>query len=235
MDIVFWGHKMGGMIDTLFGGGKEQAYKDLQNYINQGMGQRKDYEQRAEQSLSPYTGDPRIQKLFESELAKQQNPQEYYNSLFSGYSQSPFAKAQTEAGMNAIQHASAGSGMHGSGDELKALQENAQKISSADQQQYLNNLLGIRSDYMNRMGNLQSQESEHGYGARTNIANMLNQLGGNLAGDLGNVGKAKGFQDMAHAEGINKLISGLGGGLIGMGSGMGGGMGKFFQGLSDLF
>lgn len=197
---------MGGIVDTLFGGGKEQAYKDLQNYINQGMGQRKDYEQRAEQSLSPYTGDPRIQKLFESELAKQQNPQEYYNSLFSGYKQSPFAKAQEEAGMNAIQHATSASGMHGSGDELKALQENAQKISSADQQQYLNNLLGIRGSYMSGLGDLQHQESEHGYGARTNIANMLNQLGGNLSSDLLNIGTAKGGQDMASADKWQNLL-----------------------------
>jgi hypothetical protein len=222
---------MGGLVDTLFGGGQGQAYSDLQKYIGQGMGERKKYEQGAEDVLSPYLNQHKYEDLFTKALSQGQNPGELFSNLMSGYQQSPFAKAQTEAGMNSIQHALASQGLHGSGDELRALQENAQKISSGDMQNYLQNLLGIRGQYLSGLQGLQGQESGHEYGARTGIGGYRNALGGNLAQDIQSQGAARANEDIGRASGWNKLFS-LG---LNAGTGMGGGIGHFFQGLSDLF
>lgn len=220
---------MGGIVDTLFGGGGGKGSEDLEKYIKSGMAERTHGEERAEQAFSPYMGNPRLQEHYEQELGRQSNPQEYYNSLFSGYQQSPFAKAQTEAGMNSIQHSLAAQGMHGSGQELMDLQKNAQNISSADQQQYLNNLLGIRGDYMNRMGNLQSQESEHQYGARGQIGNWRYGLGNQLGEDYGAMGKARANQDQQRAGGLQGLFGTLGRGALGyMTGGPMGALGSLF-------
>jgi len=222
---------MGGLVDTLFGGGKGQAYEDLQKYIGQGMGERKKYEQSAEEALSPYLNQHKYEDLFTKALSQGQNPGELFSNLMSGYQQSPFAKAQTEAGMNSIQHALASQGLHGSGDELRALQENAQKISSGDMQNYLQNLLGIRGQYLSGLQGLQGQESGHEYGARTGIGGYRNQLGGNLAQDIQQQGLARGNEDIGRASGWSNLL-GFG---LGAAGGLPGKAGHFFQGLGDLF
>lgn len=223
---------MGGVIDTLFGGGKEQAYGDLQNYIKQGMGQRTDYENRAEKALAPYMGDPRLQTQYENAIASGADPQALYNKFLGGYQESPFAKIQQQRGMQAIQQAGAASGMHGSGQELMDLQKNAQDISAADMNDYLSRILGIRSDYLGRLGNLAGTESAQQYGAHGDIARMLSGLGGEMAGDYQNLGTAKAYQDMGRAGGLNKLLGGALGAISAVLPG-GSAIGKIFHSAQD--
>lgn len=199
---------MGNLVDTLFGGGQGKGYEDLQRYIQQGSGKRTDWERRAEEAMSPYMGDPRIQNQYEKAIASGADPAALYKQMMSTYSQSPLAKTQTEAGMNAIRSAEAGSGMHGSGAEMEELQKNAQNISSADQQDYLNKLLGIRSDYLGQLGGLGAREAAQQYGARGQVGNWRYGTGGNLASDLQSQGAARANEDMARAQGWNRIFGG---------------------------
>jgi|ERR1043166_77937 hypothetical protein len=200
---------MGSVVDTLFGGGQGQGYEDLQKAIEQGMNARKEWEGKGEEALSPYMGDPRLQKQYEQAIASGADPQALYNKILGGYQQSPFAKTQTEAGMNAIRSGGAASGLHGSGQEMQELQENAQKISSADMNDYLAKILGIRSNYLGQLGGLAGNESAQQYGARTNMGNWRYGTGNNLAEDYGAQGKAKANEDMARAGGWNKFAGGI--------------------------
>lgn len=197
---------MGGVVDTLFGGGKGQAYQDIGKGISQGMGARTDWEKRAEDAMSRYMGDPRLMNQYEQAIASGSDPQALYNKIMGGYQQSPFAKAQTEAGMNAINAANAASGLHGSGAEMQALQENAQRISAADQNDYLSKILGIRSDYLGRLGGLAGNESAQQYGARGHVGDWRYGTGGALDEDYQAQGKARGGEDMARASGWNNLF-----------------------------
>lgn len=200
---------MGGIVSGLFGGGQEEAYKKFADQIQQGMGARKQYESSAEQALSPYMGDPRLQKQYEQAIAGGQDYQGLLNHLMGGYQESPYAKFLTEQGQRAIQHGGAASGMLGSGQEMQELQKNAMGIASGDLQQYLANALGLRSDYLNRLGGIAGTEAQQQYGARMGVGDWRNQLGGALAGDYQQLGQAMGGEEMAKAAGRNNLIGGI--------------------------
>lgn len=45
---------MGGVVDSIFGGGQSQGYGDLQHYIQQGMNARRSGSGQAEQALNPF-------------------------------------------------------------------------------------------------------------------------------------------------------------------------------------
>lgn len=198
---------MGNLVDTLFGGGQGKGYEDLQKYIQQGKGQRTDWEGRGEQALSPYMGDPRLQNQYESAIQSGADPAALYNKMMSTYSQSPMAKIQQQAGIDTIQSAAAPGGMHGSGQEMQELQRNGQNISAADQNDYLAHLLGIRSDYLNRAGHLADTENANQYGARTNIGNWRYGTGGALDEDTQAQGKARAAEDMGRASGWSNLLN----------------------------
>lgn len=206
---------MSGVVDTLFGGGKGKAYEDMQKGIGQGMGSRTDWEKRAEDMLGPYVKDPRLMNQYENAIAGGADPAALYNKYASSYQESPFAKAQQQAGMNAIQANQAASGMHGSGAEMKDLQENAQRISSADEQDYISKLLGIHSNYLNELGGIAGNESNQQFNARNKIGDWRYGTGGNLDEDMQRQSQARANEDMSRASGWNSLFN-KGLGLFGM-------------------
>lgn len=222
---------MSGIVDTLFGGGQGKGYEDLQNAISHGMGARTDWQGKAENALSPYMGDPRLQNQYEHAIASGADPQALYNQIMGSYQQSPFAKTQTQAGFDAIRAGGAGSGMHGSGQEMQELQKNAQDISAADQNDYLSRILGIRKDYLGQMGGLAGTEAAQQYGARNKVGDWRYGTGGALDEDLQAQGKARMGEDVSRAGGWNRLF-GAGIGALGGMPGMAGKAGQYIQ---DLF
>lgn len=226
-----------GFFDDLFGGGQEEAYRLLQEQIRKGMNERRFHEGRAESALSPYLGDPRLQKQFESAISSGEDPGALIRKYMGEYEESPWAKYQTEAGKRAIQHAAAASGMHLGSDELRNLEENAQGIASKDMGDWLNRLLGIRSEHLGQLGGLAQRESEQGFGARTNIGNWRNLLGAALSGDYQNIGQAQAAERMAQANALQNLF-GAGASLLSGGlGGIGGALGRslFGGGANSLF
>lgn len=201
---------MSGVLTGLFGNSGEDAYKKLAGEIQNGMNARKHYEGNAEEALNPYMGDPRLQNQYEHVIAGGEDFQGLLNKLMGGYKESDYAKYLTGQGMNAIQNQGAASGMHGSGAEQQALQKNAMNIASGDLQQYLGNALGLRSDYLNRLGGLAANESNQQFNARMGIGNWRNQLGNNLADDYGNLGKAEYGQQSAKDQRYNDILGSIG-------------------------
>lgn len=198
---------MGEVLDTLFGGGQAKAYEHLAGQIREGMGARREGVERGEQAYQPYAqaGQGALGQ-FQQTLGQGADPQGLINQILGGYQESPYAKFQTQRGLQAREHAAAASGMLGSGEQQQGAQEFAQQVSSKDMQDYLDRVLGLRSQYLSGLGGLESQ----GFQSARDIGGMRAGLGGQLAGDFGSLGQAIGGQDIAKAGGINKLI-----GLIG--------------------
>lgn len=217
---------MGGVVDTIFGGGKGAGYGDLMSQIQQGMNARRQGEGSAEQALNPFykDGQPLGLKQYQGEINKQLNPTDFMQQILSHYQQSPFAKNQIETGRQTLEQSAASGGMLNSGDLAKHIAEYGQKISSADMQDYLHNALGIYNTGFGGLGNLQQQ----GFGAANQIGNWRNQLGNNLAQDYGTYGQAQMGQTQANAGGLDSLLKA---GLGGLRGGMSGGLGSAITGI----
>jgi hypothetical protein len=201
---------MSGILSAMFGDSGEDAYKQLSKYLEQGIATRKQQEGSAESALNPYMGDPRLQNQFEQALSGRKDSQGIIDRIMSGYSESPYAKYLTGQGMKAIQNQSAFSGMHGSGAEGKAFQENAQNIASGDMQQYLANVLGLDKDYLDRLQALAGNESQNQFNARFGVSNLRNRLGESIAGDYANIGQSEAQREQARESQYNSLLGGIG-------------------------
>lgn len=130
-----------------------------------------------------------------------QSPVDFYNSIMSGYTESPDAKYLQEQALKASNAGASASGMVGSGSFMKALQENAASIAQRDRQQFFNNVLDTNRTQMGYLENEQNQQSEYnrmqqyltqlGYGAATGSGtNAINQgvaqsgIGRETVGDI---------------------------------------------------
>jgi len=108
-------------------------------------------------ALQPYIGaGERSLGQYEDFLGKMQDPQAYLSQILGGYEQSPFAQQQVRQGMQAIRGPGAIGGMTGSGPEQAALERQAQEIAQADQQRYLQNVLGIGQQFQSGVSNIAS-------------------------------------------------------------------------------
>jgi hypothetical protein len=127
-----------------------------------------------------------------------QDPTAFINNLMGGYQESPYAHYQQEQGMRAGTNMASASGLTGSTPFAQQLQENSQNISSKDMDQWLQNVLGINTQY--------------GQGLNTNInrgqqsGNMLSNIYSNLGNQMG--GGAFG-STMANNAKFSDILSGL--------------------------
>src|SRR3990167_4788956 len=80
---------------------------------------------------------------YQAWLAGQQDPSGFINNLMGQYQQSPYAKYQTQQGLQGAQNAASAGGLLGSTALSKFNQQQAQGISSQDMQSWLPNVLGI--------------------------------------------------------------------------------------------
>lgn len=208
-------------ISNLLGGGApdmsgiiNQGRQALGQQYDQGLGYLNPYMQAGQNAMGGY----------QNFLNQYGDPTHMYNDIMSHYSMSPGAQFQMQQGTQAANAAAAANGMLGSGAEQKALMQYGQGIANQDQQQYLNNILGMGNTYLNGMGNLMGQ----GFGA-ANAANQ-NRMGyGNALGQL------YGGQAQAQAYGQQNLLGNIGNiisGGIGLFSG-GGPLSGMFGGHSQ--
>lgn len=113
---------------------------------------------------------------FEQWLSSMKNPSGFINNLMGNYQESPFAKFQQEQAMRSAQNMGSASGLTGSTPLTQFAQQNARDISSQDMNQWLQNVLGINSQYG------QGLFSQMGMGqhAADMLTNMYNQMGGRM-------------------------------------------------------
>ena len=131
------------------------------------------------------------------------NPQDYYNSMMSGYTESPAYQYNYDQAMQQQQGAAAAGGYTGTYYDQQQQAKNSTGLLAQDQQQYYNNVTGAQ-----RYG-LQGQSHmfDTGYKASNTLATMLGQ---NLAEEAGLQYKGTSFEDQMKAQQRNNRMGLLG-------------------------
>jgi len=184
---------LGSLIGGLFGdSGKpyDKAMEQYQKYMQMGQGTQQPFLNAGTGAIGDY------QKW----LQGQQDPSKFINDQMGQYQESPYAKYLQQQSMNAGQNAASASGLMGSTPLMQQLQQNAGSISSADQNQWLQNVLGINSQYGQGQQNLMTG----GQNAANSLTNMYNQMGQRMG--EAEYGKEAGKQ----GDFWNSLAGGLG-------------------------
>lgn len=167
----------------------ERAEKELGDFYNRARNVQNPFLQMGTGAIPQY----------QDWLKGQQNPSDFINNLMGKYQQSPWAKYQTDQAMRAAQNMGSASGLSGSTPLLQFAQQQAAGISSEDMQKWLQNVLGINTQY--------------GQGLQTELTG-----GQNAANALTDINKTFG-EDIAKMQygkydALNKQRSGLFGGLF---------------------
>lgn len=133
-------------------------------------------------------------KPYEDWLNTQKNPTEFINKLMGNYQESPYAKYLQQQSMRAGTNAASASGLTGSTPFAQQMQQNAANISSQDMNQWLQNVLGINTQYGQGQFNLGGAKSnifsrlgEGAFGARGAENQDFNNIlagGGNILASL---------------------------------------------------
>lgn len=163
--------------------GYNNATGFLQPFYNSGLRGLKAYQGNVynlDKNLMPYN---KSADSFYSQIGK--SPQDFYNSMMSGYSMSPYAQNQMNAMNQASANAASASGMYGSNQYNDQVQQNANNIMMGDQQQYFGNMMDSANQQYKYLTNLQQQQAEarqglkgiadYGYGAGTQMGNWSMQ------------------------------------------------------------
>jgi hypothetical protein len=163
------GGGIGGILSGLFGD-SGAPYKDASKQYQK-------YFQGAQQFQNPFfNAGQQATDNFQNWLQGQQDPSAFINKLMGGYQESPWAKNLQQQSLRASQNLGSANGLTGSTPMQLQAQQNAGNISSQDQNQWLQNVLGVNSNY----GAGQQSLMQGGQGA----ANILSQLFGNAGSDM---------------------------------------------------
>lgn len=168
-DSSMFGSGLGGFLGGLFGdSGKpyDAAMDQYQQWANKGQQTQQPYLDAGKGAIGDY----------QSWLKGQQDPSGFINNLMGQYQESPYAKYMQQQSMNAGQNAASASGLMGSTPLMQQLQQNAGNIASQDQNQWLQNVLGINTQYGQGQQNLMSG----GQNSANSLTNMYNQMGQNM-------------------------------------------------------
>ncbi len=163
--------------------------EQYQQYANQGQQTQQPFLNAGQGAIGDY------QKW----LQGQQNPGDYINNLMGQYQESPYAHYLQQQAQNSGQNAASASGLMGSTPFLQQSQQNAANISSQDMNQWLQNVLGINTQYGQGQQNLMTG----GQGAANSLTDMYNKVGQQM-GDAA-YGKEAGKQNN-----FNNILGGIG-------------------------
>lgn len=162
----------------LGGSGKpyENAGREYEKYANRGKEYQNPFFEAGKRGLGNY----------EEWLNGQKDPSGFINHLMSGYSESPWASFQKQQGQRAADNSASASGLIGSTPYMQTSQDYARNISSQDQNQWLQHVLGVNTQYGHGEQNLMQ--------GGQNSANILTQLQEMIASAKGQAsyGESKG-------------------------------------------
>lgn len=166
-------------------GGSTGGYKRAREAIETGLGEQRQIAGEAEQPYAPYqqAGAGGLE-AYQQALSQGQDPSQLYSQLLEGYQESPYLQPQLEYGEQAAQRAASASGMLGSGAEQQAAAGRAQALRGQDVQNYLNQVLGLRQQYLGGqagLGGLGLQAAGGVSGARQQYGQQVGQGYGGIA------------------------------------------------------
>lgn len=164
----------GGGLSTLFSG----LFGDSGRPFEDAMKQYQQWANKAQNVQNPYlnAGSGAIPQ-FQEWLQGQKDPSGFINNLMGKYQESPWAKYQQDQAMRAAQNQGAASGLTGSTPLLQFAQQNAHDISSQDMNNWLQNVLGINTQY----GAGQQNLIHGGQNAANSLTGMYGDMGRQMA------------------------------------------------------
>lgn len=161
-----FGSGLGGFLGGIFGdSGKpyDDAMKQYQEYYNKSQQAQQPYLDAGKEGLGNY----------QEWLEKQKDPTKFINDTMGQYSESPYAQYLQGQSLRAGQNAASASGLSGSTPLMQQLQQNAGNIASKDQNEWLQNVLGINTQYGQGQNNLMTG----GQNAANSLTNLNSQMG----------------------------------------------------------
>lgn len=183
----------GGLSSFLSGlfGNSSSPYEAAQGPYNQ-------YMAKAANAQNPFlqAGQGAIGN-YQNWLGGMQDPSKFINNLMGQYQESPWAKYEQQQGIRSGQNAASASGLSGSTPFAQQLQQNASNISSQDMNQWLQNVLGVNTQYGSGEQNLMNNGA--------NAANNLSNIYGNQAQGLGNLAYG---QQMGQNQDMSNMFAG---------------------------
>lgn len=191
---------MGSLISGLMGNSSspyDAAMGPYSQYMGQASGVQNPFLQAGQGAIGNY----------QNWLQGMQNPSGFINNIMGQYQQSPWAQYQQQQAVRSGQNAASASGLTGSTPFAQQLQQNASNISSQDMNNWLQNVLGINTQYGAGQQNLM--------GMGQNAANSLSGIYGNEAQGMGNLAYG---QQMGQNQDFGNILGGLG--SLGMGLGL---------------
>jgi hypothetical protein len=165
---------------TLLNNPYSSASDQYKKYATQAGSYQQPFYQAGVSSIAPY----------QESLSKMADPQEYFNSIMSGYSSSPYAKYEQQNAMNAATNSASASGLTGSTPLMMQEQQTASDISSQDMDKYFADILGINQDYLKGLDSL-IKGGQQSANQLTDIAQqMMRLMGASAFGKTASTNKA---------------------------------------------
>jgi hypothetical protein len=191
-DPSMFGSGLGGFLGGLFGNSGAPYDKAMDQYRQWG--------DKAAGGLQPYqdAGTGAI-KNYQDWLAGQKDPSKFINNLMGGYKESPYAQNMQQEAMRSAQNQASAMGLSGSTPLLQYMQQNAGNIASQDQNQWLQNVLGVNQQYGQGQNNLMSG----GQNAANSLSNLYNQMGGRM-------GEQEYNKDASRQNNLWNMLGGIG-------------------------
>lgn len=175
-----------GSYANIFGGlfsNPDRPYREAQQSLQQMMPQAQSYNQPFLQAGT------RAIPRFENWLGGMSNPSGFINNLMGQYSESPWAKYQQDQSARAFGNAGSAGGMTGSTPLLQFQQQNMHDLSSQDMNQWLQNVLGVNTQYGAGTQNLMLG----GQNAANNLQSLMRDyMGANAGLEFGKSGAREG-------------------------------------------
>lgn len=176
--------EQGGMFSGGIGGMLSGLFTDAGAPYDAAMDQYDKYYGKAEEAQNPfYNAGKQGISGYQNWANSMQNPSSYMNNLMSQYQESPWAKYQQDQSMRTAQNMGSATGLTGSSPLMLQAQQNAKNISSEDMSSWIQNVLGLNTQYGTAQGNLM------GMGA--NSANSLTNMYSKYADSAGDAAYGK--------------------------------------------
>ena len=173
-----WGNALGDLGD-IFSGFEGQS----SNPFSAAMGQYQKWAQQGANAMSPFmqAGAGEIPS-YQNWLKSMSNPTQFTNNLMANYQESPNAKFMQQQAIRSAQNAGSATGMNNSSPMNMQIEQNAGNISQQDMQNWMQNVLGINTEYGQGMGNLINNGEQAGNSLMNLYGNEANAMGESALG-----------------------------------------------------
>lgn len=164
-DSSMFGSGLGGLLGGMFGNsGKpyDKAMEEYQKFMQMGQGVQQPYLDAGKGAIGDY------QKW----LQGQQDPAGFLNKMMGQYQQSPYNSYLQQQAQNAGINAGSANGTMGSSALAQQMQQNAGNIAQQGMDSWLQNALGINTQY----GQGQQNLMQGGQNSANSLMNMYNQM-----------------------------------------------------------